>query len=107
MCVVHLNHVLYGVGVVCCREVIEKRPFEFKIECLQQVRALFPEDYCPLHAGFGNRHSVSYTYREGEREIFTRRLDMENLFFNKQHINLSMASIRIYMAVLYILQYRC
>ena len=41
------------------REVIEKRPYEFKIDCLQQVRALFPDNYCPLHAGFGNRHSVS------------------------------------------------
>ena len=34
-------------------------PYEFKIKCHQEVRSLFPPDYCPLHAGFGNRHSVS------------------------------------------------
>ena len=26
---------------------IEKRPYEFKIDCLQEVRSLFPPDYCP------------------------------------------------------------
>ena len=41
-----------------CREVIEKRPEVFKIECLKQVKALFPEDHNPFHAGFGNKHSV-------------------------------------------------
>ena len=44
--------------IICGREVIEKRPYDFKIECLQQVCSLFPDDYCPLHAGFGNRNSV-------------------------------------------------
>jgi len=42
-----------------CREVIERRPEDHKIECLKQIRALFPADYHPLHAGFGNKSSVS------------------------------------------------
>ena len=41
------------------REVIERRPEEFKINCLKQIRAIFPDDFSPLHAGFGNRHTVS------------------------------------------------
>ena len=41
------------------REVIEKRPEEFKIHCLKQIQAIFPEGFNPLHAGFGNRHNVS------------------------------------------------
>ena len=41
------------------REVIEKRPEEFKIMCLKQIRSLFPEGANPFHAGFGNKSSVS------------------------------------------------
>ena len=41
------------------REVIEKKPEEFKIACLQQIRSLFPEDCNPFYAGFGNKHTVS------------------------------------------------
>ncbi len=41
------------------REVIEKKPEEFKIECLTEIRNLFPDDYNPFHAGFGNKPSVS------------------------------------------------
>ncbi len=40
------------------REVIEKKPEEFKIECLKQIRNLFPDDFNPFHAGFGNKPSV-------------------------------------------------
>ena len=43
---------------ILCREVIEKRPEDFKIECLRQIKAIFPEDHNPFHAGFGNKHSV-------------------------------------------------
>ena len=52
-----------------CREVIERRPEDHKIECLKQIRALFPADYHPLHAGFGNKSSVS------ERESIQPRLE--------------------------------
>lgn len=45
--------------LVCyCRELIERNPEEFKIECLKQIRALFPTDHNPFHAGFGNKNSV-------------------------------------------------
>ena len=40
------------------REVIEKKPEEFKIACLKEIRSLFPEDYDPFYAGFGNKHTV-------------------------------------------------
>nr|CAB3263482.1 phosphatidate phosphatase LPIN1 [Phallusia mammillata] len=35
------------------REVIEKKPEKFKIECLKDIKALFPEN--PFVAGFGNK----------------------------------------------------
>ena len=40
------------------REVIERKPEEFKILSLQQIRMFFPDDYNPFHAGFGNKPSV-------------------------------------------------
>lgn len=40
------------------REVIEKKPEEFKISCLSDINALFPEDYKPFYAGYGNRINV-------------------------------------------------
>ncbi|GAB6023126.1 hypothetical protein CHUAL_007210 [Chamberlinius hualienensis] len=42
------------------REVIEKKPEEFKISCLKDILALFPEEN-PLHAGFGNKINVRKT----------------------------------------------
>lgn len=39
------------------REVIEKKPEEFKIACLSDIKALFPEN--PFYAGYGNRINVS------------------------------------------------
>lgn len=51
------------------REVIEKKPEEFKIECLTQIRNLFPNDYNPFHAGFGNKPSVSITVHVHVRHI--------------------------------------
>jgi len=44
------------------KEVIERRPEDHKIECLKQIRALFPADYHPLHAGFGNKSSDVKSY---------------------------------------------
>jgi phosphatidate phosphatase LPIN len=38
--------------------VIERRPEEFKIACLSDVKALFPVKQ-PFYAGFGNRETVS------------------------------------------------
>ena len=41
------------------REVIEKKPEEFKISCLSDIKALFPEDSEPFYAGYGNRINVT------------------------------------------------
>lgn len=41
------------------REVIERKPYVFKIAALKDVRNLFPNDYNPFYAGFGNRDTVS------------------------------------------------
>ncbi|CAG4979331.1 unnamed protein product [Parnassius apollo] len=37
------------------REVIEKKPEEFKIQCLADIKALFPHGSNPFYAGYGNR----------------------------------------------------
>lgn len=39
------------------REVIEKKPEEFKISCLKDIASLFPSN--PFFAGFGNKINVS------------------------------------------------
>eukprot|EP00003_Mantamonas_plastica_P021658 TRINITY_DN3538_c1_g1_i1.p1 TRINITY_DN3538_c1_g1~~TRINITY_DN3538_c1_g1_i1.p1 ORF type:complete len:771 (+),score=275.69 TRINITY_DN3538_c1_g1_i1:406-2718(+) len=44
------------------REVILRKPEEFKIACLQEIRDLFPEN-CPFHAGFGNRETDVVSYQ--------------------------------------------
>lgn len=41
------------------REVIERKPEEFKSRCLEQIKALFSDSRLVFHAGFGNKHSVS------------------------------------------------
>eukprot|EP00002_Diphylleia_rotans_P017398 TRINITY_DN3376_c0_g1_i1.p1 TRINITY_DN3376_c0_g1~~TRINITY_DN3376_c0_g1_i1.p1 ORF type:complete len:986 (-),score=246.25 TRINITY_DN3376_c0_g1_i1:140-3097(-) len=45
------------------REVIRRKPEEFKIACLHDIRQLFPEDVNPFHAGFGNRYTDFISYR--------------------------------------------
>ena len=42
------------------REVIEKKPEEFKISCLKDIQALFPSN--PFYAGFGNKINVSFVF---------------------------------------------
>ena len=39
------------------REVIIKKPEEFKIACLRDIQKLFPEN--PFYCGYGNRTNVS------------------------------------------------
>ncbi|KAM0065553.1 putative phosphatidate phosphatase [Helianthus debilis subsp. tardiflorus] len=46
------------------REVIRRAPHEFKIACLEDIRALFPADYNPFYAGFGNRDTDELSYRK-------------------------------------------
>ncbi|EPS69714.1 hypothetical protein M569_05050, partial [Genlisea aurea] len=45
------------------REVIRRAPHEFKIACLEDIKALFPPDYNPFYAGFGNRDTDELSYR--------------------------------------------
>lgn len=42
------------------REVIEKKPEEFKISCLKDIQALFQTDDKPFYAGYGNKINVSF-----------------------------------------------
>ncbi|KAL5780307.1 hypothetical protein ACOSQ2_011044 [Xanthoceras sorbifolium] len=44
------------------REVIRRAPHEFKISCLEDIRALFPSDCNPFYAGFGNRNTDEISY---------------------------------------------
>ncbi|KAF0987517.1 hypothetical protein HZS_4219 [Henneguya salminicola] len=46
------------------REVIEKKPEIFKIECLKNIVNLFPPDSNPLVSGFGNRINDYKAYLE-------------------------------------------
>ena len=40
------------------REVIEKKPEEFKISCLRDIQALYPSDRNPFYSGYGNKINV-------------------------------------------------
>lgn len=44
--------------------MILRRPHEFKIATLQDIRALFPPDWNPFYAGFGNRDTDEISYKE-------------------------------------------
>ncbi|GAA0177075.1 hypothetical protein LIER_29652 [Lithospermum erythrorhizon] len=44
--------------------VIRRAPHEFKIACLEDIKALFPPDYNPFYAGFGNRDTDELSYRK-------------------------------------------
>ncbi|KAG8445658.1 hypothetical protein GDO86_010440 [Hymenochirus boettgeri] len=46
------------------REVIEKKPEKFKIECLTDIKNLFHPNLEPFYAAFGNRSTDVYSYKE-------------------------------------------
>ncbi|XP_053186404.1 phosphatidate phosphatase LPIN2 isoform X1 [Scomber japonicus] len=46
------------------REVIEKKPEIFKIECLTDIKNLFQHNKQPFHAAFGNRTNDVFAYKE-------------------------------------------
>ncbi|KAI5102094.1 phosphatidate phosphatase LPIN1 isoform X2, partial [Silurus meridionalis] len=46
------------------REVIEKKPEKFKIECLTDIKNLFHPNAEPFYAAFGNRATDVYSYKE-------------------------------------------
>ncbi|XP_051909647.1 phosphatidate phosphatase LPIN2-like isoform X2 [Hippocampus zosterae] len=45
------------------REMIEKKPEKFKVECLSDIRKLFSAGAHPFYAAFGNRESDALAYR--------------------------------------------
>uniref|UniRef100_A0A8C4F0V4 phosphatidate phosphatase n=1 Tax=Dicentrarchus labrax TaxID=13489 RepID=A0A8C4F0V4_DICLA len=46
------------------REVIEKKPEKFKVECLNDIKNLFYPNKQPFYAAFGNRPTDVYSYKE-------------------------------------------
>nr|XP_040028170.1 phosphatidate phosphatase LPIN2 isoform X1 [Gasterosteus aculeatus aculeatus]XP_040028171.1 phosphatidate phosphatase LPIN2 isoform X1 [Gasterosteus aculeatus aculeatus] len=46
------------------REVIEKKPEIFKIECLTDIKNLFQHNKQPFYAAFGNRANDVFAYKE-------------------------------------------
>ncbi|XP_071999698.1 phosphatidate phosphatase LPIN1 isoform X2 [Engystomops pustulosus] len=46
------------------REVIEKKPEKFKIECLTDIKNLFLPNTEPFYAAFGNRPTDVYSYKQ-------------------------------------------
>lgn len=59
------------------REVIERKPEQFKIACLSDIKALFPEN--PFYAGYGNRINVSF--------LCFRTFILSFDFYNKQNVD--------------------
>ncbi|KAF2324398.1 hypothetical protein GH714_013610 [Hevea brasiliensis] len=59
------------------REVIRRAPHEFKIACLEDIKALFPLDCNPFYAGFGNRDTDEISYLKGEVAV-NRRVDTKS-----------------------------
>jgi hypothetical protein len=57
-----------------------RRPHEFKIACLQDIRALFPPEWNPFYAGFGNRDTDEVSYRCGTRRNTKQQLCSRLLF---------------------------
>ncbi|CAN4122703.1 unnamed protein product [Withania somnifera] len=53
-----------GIFPSLFREVVRRTPHEFKIACLEDIKALFPSDRnpFPFYAGFGNRHTDEISY---------------------------------------------
>ncbi|KAK4781578.1 hypothetical protein SAY86_015680 [Trapa natans] len=51
-----------GIFPSLYREVIRRAPHEFKIGCLEEIKALFPQDCNPFYAGFGNRNTDEISY---------------------------------------------
>ena len=44
--------------------MILRRPHEFKIATLQDIRSVFPPHWNPFYGGFGNRDTDEISYRE-------------------------------------------
>ena len=67
------------------REVIDRKPHEFKIPALRDVRNLFPEEHNPFVAGFGNRDTDLYAYEAVG--VPTSKIFIVNPKGELQHVN--------------------
>lgn len=52
---------LCGDSADDCPQIL-RRPHEFKIRCLMDIKALFPPEWNPFYAGFGNRYTDELSY---------------------------------------------
>jgi phosphatidate phosphatase PAH1 len=50
--------------LISFREVILRKPEEFKIACLRDIQRLFKSVSSPFYAGFGNRITDAISYRQ-------------------------------------------
>lgn len=57
-----VHQVVLLLRLLFFREVIAKKPEDFKIECLKNISSLFPGTN-PFYAGFGNRINVKFSHR--------------------------------------------
>jgi len=54
------DRLLYSIN----REVILRKPEQFKVACLNDIKDLFGSRACPFYAGFGNRNSDAVSYKK-------------------------------------------
>ncbi|PHT51079.1 Phosphatidate phosphatase PAH1 [Capsicum baccatum] len=76
---------VYGERIV---RVVKRAPQEFKIACLEEIKALFPSDRNPFYAGFGNRDTDELCYLKAEiprGKIFT--IDSKGQIVLNRHID--------------------
>eukprot|EP00741_Cyanophora_paradoxa_P009983 tig00000157_g9669.t1 len=81
------------------REVIRRKPEEFKIAALRDIRSLFPEDHNPFYAGFGNRPTDVVSYRAvgvPEGKIFIINASGEIRSYNKTYLATYASLNRLY-----------
>ena len=74
------------------REVIEKKPEKFKVECLNDIKNLFYPNQQPFYAAFGNRPTVRTRYKLYSRWYLSLCIYQTNDFF----IWLKVKSLREY-----------
>jgi phosphatidate phosphatase LPIN len=87
-----MDYFLY-VGIFF-REVIAKKPEDFKIECLKNIASLFPGKN-PFYAGFGNRINVSFCLINYERLLLMCKFLSRIHSANYSNLILSYSSIQI------------
>merc|ERR1711991_602049 len=85
------------------REVVERKPHEFKIPCLESVKSIYPNEFNPFYAGFGNRPSDVASYKAvgiDPNRIFiinpSGNVTTSNLTYKKTYTDLSVLCSEIF-----------